>query len=315
MLEQRAAALRDEETHAAQMQRDAQRDSLASKAVLQHAVAELKKLTARDIAVVKSMSHPPCGVVLVVRAMCLLYGMSLQVRCCESPEEIQNSWAALRHPLNDPSFLPTIIGRAFEYMQPEDLYKLRITCSDPSFDDTVIERASSTAKTILHFVQSAIPYHAAVAEYQSQLKDLKAAQEHVLAMKIAYDEAMGALSEQAHEVAVLRKRQAENIQRRAQLTTQLERHASASTTATTSTRRCGRFSTSGALQSVTSMSSSRSPQYSPHVVSSSSCGADHSPMSNEQPSAQRYAQLSPTSSWARSFATRSGIARLVSLTK
>ena len=68
--EKQTKELNDQENAANTLRKESQKQLSETKSILENASKELKALSSRDLAIIKTMNHPPHGVVLVVSAMC-----------------------------------------------------------------------------------------------------------------------------------------------------------------------------------------------------------------------------------------------------
>lgn len=226
-LEKETAVVQAEEKVVSNMQKECEAEIQSSKTALDQATNELRKLSQRDIAIVKGMNHPPRGVVLVVRAMCVVLGQDVIVKEKETDEEVSATWQNSRKVMNDPSFLSTMITRAFESLKPEDVNKLKIICTDPNFDPEVVEKSSSAAKSICSFIRALVPYYTMTETHQEKMKNLKNVKDRLASLQQQHEEAVGKLEANHRDSLLLQKKQADNMHRKEsveeQLTKQRER--------------------------------------------------------------------------------------------
>jgi len=182
-----AQLLREEENKAELLRKDLETQLKLTNSILEDATKELRNLSSRDIAVIKGMNHPPKGVMLVVKGICILLGQGSDI--ISNDDSLSSYWALGKKIMNDPSFLNTLVTASLESIKPEIIESLKNIVSDPNFEPSVVERSSTAAKSICTFIRSVVPYTEALEIHKIRMKESQLFMNNLDGLKSRQEEA------------------------------------------------------------------------------------------------------------------------------
>lgn len=214
--EKQSKVLNEQEIAADKLRKESQKQLTETKAILENASKELKALSSRDLAIIKTMNHPPHGVVLVVSAMCIVLDQPI-----DRTKEDEVVWNSAKKVLNDASFMNKLVSKALDSLTPTVLEQLKQIIADPNFDPKVIQRASSAAKSICTFIRSVVPYYEALEVYKLRAKEVDESQKQLNELRRQHEIAMNALAQSKQDVINMQNKQLELQERKKQIENQL----------------------------------------------------------------------------------------------
>ncbi|CEM09924.1 unnamed protein product [Vitrella brassicaformis CCMP3155] len=127
---------------------------------LEAALDALKKLSKGDITEVKSMKSPPPGVVLVMEALCIMFGIApKKVPTADGKGKKDDYWEpAKKSLLGDAKFLQRLFEYDKDNIAPAIMEKIKPYEINPDFDPEVIKKASVAATGLCKWVRAMVIY-------------------------------------------------------------------------------------------------------------------------------------------------------------
>jgi len=189
-IEEEEKTLFEEQRRVQILQNDLEESLKKTNILLEDSTKELNKLSSRDISIIKTMNHPPKGVMLVMKAIVVIMGEHFIDNDAEDIRSPTSSWIIGKKLLSDPSFVTNLMKRALEDISDETLRKLNVFIEDPNFVPSIIESSSTAAKSICAFIRAVIPYNKAFRIFKEKKESVKKYQEHLRVLEEKHDRAL-----------------------------------------------------------------------------------------------------------------------------
>lgn len=155
------------------------------------AVSDLDK---NDITEIRGFKKPPDGAILVMKTMCIMFGVAPEkVKSANVKEVVWDYWEPAKKKLLGPELLKKCQTFEKDSLNPEIVEKLKPLIADPNFQDEVLRNVSKAAWGLAKWVRAIVQYDEAMKVVKPKQQQLKEAQEASKDAQKIWDEALDRL--------------------------------------------------------------------------------------------------------------------------
>uniref|UniRef100_A0A1B6D8V0 Dynein heavy chain coiled coil stalk domain-containing protein n=1 Tax=Clastoptera arizonana TaxID=38151 RepID=A0A1B6D8V0_9HEMI len=198
---------------------DAQKDLDIVMPILEEAEANVKSLNKSEISEVRALKHPPAGVVLVLKVICIVKNIKpVQVAGTGIGEKVQDYWTPGRNMLADPTaFLNSLMNFNKENMNETLINKLKPFIVDPDFQESKIITVSKACTSLCKWVHALYNYYFANLKVAPKIVALTEARERLAESELVLSAAKAKMKEVMDKLAILENTLQETLSRKAEL--------------------------------------------------------------------------------------------------